>query len=76
MLTTNERHELELLRKLAYQWMDDPLDQICFELKSILDRPESTRLDSVMPSNIARKLIQAILLIKERSNQCACGTKS
>ena len=69
MLSASERDELNQLRKSAHRFMTSPLEQACFELQSILDRSESTRLDSIMPQSAFRVLAKAVLLIKQEINK-------
>jgi hypothetical protein len=71
-LSISEREELELLRKSAHRWVSDPLERVCFELESILNNPHSNRIDSILPTNVAFKLINAVLLMKSKGDKCVC----
>jgi hypothetical protein len=65
-LTSTEREELEQLRKSAAKFMTDPLEKVFFELQSLLDRPASERIDSIMPHSAFRVLARAVILLKDR----------
>ena len=61
---TPDQVELEMLRKSAAKFMTDPLQRAFFDLECILERPESSRLDSIMPTSSFRVLARALLELK------------
>ncbi len=63
-MTADEREELELLRKSAARFICDPLERAFFELESMLERPRSRRLDSVMSTGAFETLARALLELK------------
>lgn len=64
-LTPDERQELEHLRQSARLFITNPLDKVCFELESMLERAESTRQDAVISTAGFRLLARAVLLLKQ-----------
>ncbi len=63
-MTAEEQEELQLLRKSAAKFICDPLERAFFELESILERPRSRRLDSVMSTSAFEVLARALLELK------------
>lgn len=61
---TPDQVELEMLRKSAAKFMTDPLQRAFYDLECILDRPESSRLDAIMPSSAFRVLARALIELK------------
>lgn len=61
---TPDQIELEMLRKAAAKFMTDPLQRAFYDLESILDRPESNRIDAIMPSSAFRVLARALIELK------------
>ncbi len=61
---TPDQVELEMLRKSAAKFITDPLQKAFYDLECIIERPESNRLDSIMPSSAFRVLAKALIELK------------
>lgn len=64
MLSKTDEEELELLRRHAAKFIQDPLELAFFELQRLVDKPQSNRLDAIMPSNAFYILARAVLELK------------
>ena len=65
VLTTNEREELEMLRRSAAKFITNPLEKVFFELECILERDAPNRIDAIMPTSAFRVLAKAVILLRE-----------
>lgn len=68
-MTTDEKVELEQLRKSARLFMTDPLERAFFQLDSIIENPHSNRLDSIMPTSCFYVLANCLKELKRGMNK-------
>lgn len=65
-MTLNDKEELEMLRASAVRFMTDPLEKAFFRLENLAEKPQTNRIDAIMPTSAFYVLADALIELKRR----------